>query len=234
MAELERWQIIDQNFTKRVNSYDLPEIAVNNDDLINPTSFINLFTTQLITRHIDLTARILKQKNLGFYTIGSAGHEGNVGLSYVFNVQDIALLHYRSSAFMLNRAYKHSGQSGLDKQIVEQLKSLVAAKSDQISNGRHKVFGSIELNVPPQTSTIASHLPKAVGLALSINHNKLLKNKSAHLKNNSVVICSFGDASFNHSTAQGAINAARILAYQNIPLPIVFVCEPFRTRSYQY
>ncbi len=224
-TELERWQIIDKNFTDRVSCQDLPEIVIDDSQLITKTDFVQLFTAQLTSRHIDLQARILKQKNLGFYTIASSGHENNIALSYVLNLSDIALLHYRSSAFMLNRAYKHSNQSGLDKQIIEQLKSLVAAKSDQISNGRHKVFGSVELNVPPQTSTIASHLPKAVGLALSINQNKILKNKAAVLKNNSVVLCSFGDASFNHSTAQGAINAAKILSYQNIPLPIIFVCE---------
>ena len=224
-TELERWQILDKNFTDKVSLKDLPELEINSDDIINKADYIQLFTTQLITRHIDLQARILKQKNLSFYTIASSGHENNIALSYVLKVDDTALLHYRSSAFMLNRAYKNDNKNGLDQQILEQLKSLVAAKSDQISSGRHKVFGSVELNVPPQTSTIASHLPKAVGLALSINQNKILKNKSAVLKNNSVVLCSFGDASFNHSTAQGAINAAKILSYQNIPLPIIFLCE---------
>ena len=41
----------------------------------------------------------------------------------------------------------------------------------------------------------------------------------------SIVICSFGDASFNHSTTQGALNLANWLAFQSIPLPILFVCE---------
>jgi 2-oxoisovalerate dehydrogenase E1 component len=41
----------------------------------------------------------------------------------------------------------------------------------------------------------------------------------------SVVVCSFGDASFNHSTAQGAMNAAAWIAYQSVPLPLIFVCE---------
>ncbi|MBP9722989.1 MAG: MFS transporter [Gammaproteobacteria bacterium] len=226
---LERWQIIDQNFTKKVLSLT-PQSAQSAQ--IDRATFVNLFTQQIITRHIDLLARILKAKNLGFYTIASAGHENNIAFAHIFKIQDPALLHYRSSAFMLNRAFKHGGEIGLENQILEQIKSLLAAKSDKISNGRHKVFGSVELNVPPQTSTIASHLPKAVGLALSINQNRILKN---NLKNNpgvkfptlsnSVVLCSFGDASFNHSTAQGAINAARILSYQHVPLPLVFICE---------
>jgi 2-oxoisovalerate dehydrogenase E1 component len=38
-------------------------------------------------------------------------------------------------------------------------------------------------------------------------------------------MCSFGDASANHSTAQGAFNAAGWTAWQGIPLPLLFVCE---------
>ena len=43
-----------------------------------------------------------------------------------------------------------------------------AATDEPISGGRHKVFGRRDLNVIPQTSTIASHLPRAVGVAFSI------------------------------------------------------------------
>jgi 2-oxoisovalerate dehydrogenase E1 component len=39
------------------------------------------------------------------------------------------------------------------------------------------------------------------------------------------VLCSFGDASANHSTAQGAFNTAGWTAYQGVPLPLVFICE---------
>ncbi len=48
------------------------------------------------------------------------------------------------------------------------LLGLVAATEEPISGGRHKVFGRHDLNVIPQTSTIASHLPRAVGVAFSI------------------------------------------------------------------
>lgn len=40
-----------------------------------------------------------------------------------------------------------------------------------------------------------------------------------------MVLCSFGDASLNHSTSQGAFNTAGWTAYQNIHLPLVFMCE---------
>jgi 2-oxoisovalerate dehydrogenase E1 component len=41
----------------------------------------------------------------------------------------------------------------------------------------------------------------------------------------SIVVCSFGDASVNHSTAQGAFNSACWAAYQHLPVPVLFVCE---------
>jgi 2-oxoisovalerate dehydrogenase E1 component len=41
----------------------------------------------------------------------------------------------------------------------------------------------------------------------------------------SIVICSFGDASSNHATAQVAFNAAAYTAYQRLPAPVLFVCE---------
>ena len=44
-----------------------------------------------------------------------------------------------------------------------------------ISGGRHKVFGSVRWGIPPQTSTIASHLPKAVGMAVAIDRAARLR-----------------------------------------------------------
>ena len=41
----------------------------------------------------------------------------------------------------------------------------------------------------------------------------------------SVVICSFGDASVNHSTATGAFNAAAYLTHRRLGCPVLFVCE---------
>ena len=105
------------------------------------------------------------------------------------------------------------------------LLSITAAAEDPISGGRHKVLGSKKLAIPPQTSTIASHLPKAVGAAYSIGLMRRCTPIAADYPKDAVVLCSFGDASLNHSTAQGAINTAGWTAYQNVPLPLVFLCE---------
>src|SRR3546814_20236506 len=45
------------------------------------------------------------------------------------------------------------------------------------------------------------------------------------LPDDAVVLTSFGDASANHSTAQGAFNTAGWAAYQGSPMPLIFLCE---------
>ena len=185
-----------------------------------PKDLIDIFESQVISRHLDFKARKLKEKGLGYYTIGSSGHEGNAVFGHVFPYTDMAFLHYRSGAFMVQRSKQCEGENP----IKDILLSIMASKDDPISSGRHKVFGSVRLNVPPQTSTIASHLPKAVGAALSIVKANELKLVSK-LKNDSIILCSFGDASFNHAVAQTAFNTVQWLCFHHYPLPLIFICE---------
>jgi len=180
-----------------------------------------LFDAQLTSRHADLAARWLQSKGAGFYTIGSSGHEGNAGVAAALRLTDPALLHYRSGAFYLVRA----GQASPPRDGVKDvLLGLVAAAAEPIAGGRHKVFGHRQLNVIPQTSTIASHLPRAVGVAFALPRAAKL-GLAAPWPENSLVVCSFGDASANHSTAAGAINTAAYCSYQGLPLPLLLVCE---------
>ena len=87
------------------------------------------------------------------------------------------------------------------------------------------MLGSKALFIPPQTSTIASHLPKAVGTAYAIGAARRHTPEHAKLPTDSIVFCSFGDASANHSTAQGSFNAAQWASYQSSPMPVLFCCE---------
>jgi len=220
---LDRAKVVDENFVQLVRAGQLPRARVEITPAaagLNKTSFLELFTSQVKSRHLDLMARVLKEKNQGFYTIGSSGHEGNAAVARAFRATDMAFLHYRSGAFFIERANQ---VPGIDA-VYDILLSLAASSEDPISAGRHKVFGSVPLSIPPQTSTIASHLPKAVGAAFSIVRAKELAIPTK-LSSDSVILCSFGDASLNHSTAQGALNAADWMAFQNFPLPLVFVCE---------
>jgi 2-oxoisovalerate dehydrogenase E1 component len=81
------------------------------------------------------------------------------------------------------------------------------------------------LNIPPQTSTIASHLPKAVGAAYAIGLARRRQPEHRVLPDDAIIMSSFGDASANHSTAQGAFNTAGWASYQGVPMPVLFVCE---------
>ncbi|KTD13679.1 pyruvate/2-oxoglutarate dehydrogenase subunit E1 [Legionella gratiana] len=220
---LDRAIVVDEQFCNRVRQADFPKLnSTMTPEMaeLDKKTAIDLFDSQIKSRLLDLIARQLKEKGLSFYTIGSSGHEGNAVWGQVFRPDDMAFLHYRSGAFYLQRAKKLQGVDG----VRDILMSLVAAATDPISGGRHKVFGSVPLNIPPQTSTIASHLPKALGAALSIARAKELKIHGT-LNPDSVILCSFGDASTNHASAQTTLNACSWIAQQNYPLPIVFICE---------
>jgi 2-oxoisovalerate dehydrogenase E1 component len=104
------------------------------------------------------------------------------------------------------------------------LKGLLAAADEPIAGGRHKVFGNADLAVIPQTSTIASQLPRALGVAFAIGAAGEL-DVETQWQPDALAVCSFGDASVNHSTAQGTINAAAQMAHRRVPLPLLLVCE---------
>ncbi len=114
------------------------------------------------------------------------------------------------------------------------LRGLVAAATEPIAGGRHKVFGHPALNVVPMTSTIASHLPRAVGLARAIEHHRRAKPRhvfdrraveTKRWPDDAIVVCSFGDASVNHAVAQAAFNTAGWFDHVGEKVPLLFVCE---------
>jgi len=175
---------VDEYFTSAVAA--LPDHTQTRclrlDDPVEPGSTLlsirqamDLFDAQLGSRHLDLAARWLRFRGKGFYTIGSSGHEGNVAVAAALRPTDPALLHYRSGGFFLARAQQVDNGDGLRDVLL----GIVAAAEEPISGGRHKVFGHADLAVIPQTSTIASHLPRAVGVAFSIDRARKLDVPSA-------------------------------------------------------
>lgn len=183
---------------------------------------LTLFDAMAGSRLLDIQARRLREHGVGYYTIGSAGHESNAYVAAALRPTDPALLHYRSGAFFLARTMQ-AGRS-LDDGLRAVLLGMFAGTADPASGGRHKVFGDASLAVIPQTSTIASHLPRALGVALATVRAKRL-GVPARWPADAVTVCSFGDASLNHSTAVGALNAAGYAVAQGLPLPLLFVCE---------
>ena len=227
MKGVNRAEVCDVNFTEFVRGWDgavqarpAPDEAILDGSALDARGFRELFESQLISRHLDLMARVLRVQNKVFYTIGSSGHEGNAMVARLARHTDPAFLHYRSGGFMAERFRKLPGMDP----IMDSALSFAASKDDPASGGRHKVWGSKPLWVLPQTSTIASHLPKALGTALAIEQ-ALRIGHALPVPDDSIAICSFGDASSNHATAQTAFNAAAWTAYQKLPAPVLFVCE---------
>lgn len=220
---LNRASVVDEQFLTRVRQADFP-LSKSSASFIaakmDKKTAIACFDSQIKSRLLDFMARELKDKGQAYYTIGSSGHEGNAAVAAAFRSTDMAFLHYRSGAFYLQRARQVDGVDG----VGDMLLSLMASADDPIAGGRHKVFGRVALTIPPQTSTIASHLPKALGTAVSITRAKELHLQSK-LPQDSVILCSFGDASINHASAQTTFNACSWITQQQYPLPLVFICE---------
>lgn len=227
---LNRAQVIDESFVAFLRQWaaDHPETAataameqpVRAGHTLTCREMLALFDSQMIARHLDLAAREMRARNEGFYTIGSAGHEGNAVLGRLVRHTDPAFLHYRSGALMVQRAKQIRGATP----VWDTLLSMAASAEDPIAGGRHKVWGSAPLWVPPQTSTIASHLPKSVGAAIALERARHL-GLPLPVPEDSIVLCSFGDAGANHSVAVGAFNTASWVQHQRLPAPILFVCE---------
>ncbi len=217
---MDRAAIVHDNFLRRVAARDLPAGAPPSGPLTGAQA-VEIFRAACTSRALDLASRAMQRAGQGFYTIGSSGHEGMAAIACALRPTDMAFLHYRDAAFQIARAAQIPNQT-ID---MDMLLSFAASSGDPISGGRHKVLGSRALMIPPQTSTIASHLPKAVGAAYSIATAKRHRPEHRLLPDDAIVMCSFGDASANHSTAQGAFNTACWTAYQSVPLPLLFVCE---------
>ncbi len=227
MKGVNRAEICDVNFSEYVRGWNgradakpAPGEAILDGSALDARGFRELFESQLISRHLDLMARVLRVQTKVFYTIGSSGHEGNAMVARLTRHTDPAFLHYRSGGFMAERFRKLPGMDP----IMDSALSFAASKDDPASGGRHKVWGSKPLWVLPQTSTIASHLPKAFGTAVAIEQARRIGHQLP-IPDDSIAICSFGDASSNHATAQTAFNAAAWTAYQKLPAPVLFVCE---------
>ncbi len=227
---INRVEIVDRNLRTRIQqaSPEFRRQLRRPDEPITPGSSltqaraVELLECQLASRWLDYVARELKAEGKSFYTIGSAGHEGNAMLGQLTRPSDTAFLHYRSGAFVMARARQVPGETP----IFDTCLSLTASRQDPIAGGRHKVWGSLSMNIPPQTSTIASHLPKSVGYAFFLDRRKRLElHDEAGPPTDSIAVCSFGDATVNHSTSAGALNAAAWVGYQRLPIPILFVCE---------
>jgi 2-oxoisovalerate dehydrogenase E1 component len=63
------------------------------DDVEPPPEAERAWTAGVESRAVDHAARWLQTRKLGFYTIGSAGHESNALVALALRATDPALLH---------------------------------------------------------------------------------------------------------------------------------------------
>ena len=180
-------EAVHVKFLDRLQRADLPARASNlspGDVGLGPAQLVELFHSQVLSRQLDRASRRLQARGESFYTVASSGHECNAAIAEAFRLDDMAFLHYRDAAFQIHRSKKLPGQTPL----WDFLLSFVASSEDPIACGRHKVLGSKPLNIPPQTSTIASHLPKAMGAAYSIGLARTLKLPHRTMKDDAVIL----------------------------------------------
>ncbi|MEZ5298997.1 MAG: thiamine pyrophosphate-dependent enzyme, partial [Ilumatobacteraceae bacterium] len=213
------WNDTCSTRSRRLEPTDERDRAVDADAEI-AVPLDQIFGAQIDSRLLDHTARWLRGQGHGFYTIGSAGHESNAAVAAALRPNDPALLHYRSGGFYCARARQRPGHDA----VGDVLAGMLALRDEPIAGGRHKVFGHRDLALIPPTSTSASHLPRALGVAFAIRRAGRVGVEGAW-PGDAIAVCSFGDASVNHSTAQGAINAAAYTSYAGLPVPLLFVCE---------
>jgi 2-oxoisovalerate dehydrogenase E1 component len=228
----DRVTIVEQNLDRLLEELQPAGRLMEPGDTLRPGSSLtaararDLFEDMVLSRSLDVAARELKKRGQGFYTISSAGHERNACVGALLRTTDPCFLHYRSGGLMMARMRQLPGSTPL----WDTLLSFSASAEDPASGGRHKVWGSRAAWVPPQTSTIASHVPKAVGMAFALGRARRLEVEAdlpqpSGLPTDAIVTCTFGDASSNHATALTGVNAARYARRKDNPVPILFVCE---------
>ncbi|MEM7172702.1 MAG: MFS transporter, partial [Pseudomonadota bacterium] len=111
---MDRADIVHENFLRRVATGDLParDGSMSCADAgLSPEATAEIFHSQVLSRQLDRTSRKMQARGEGFYTIGSSGHEGNAAIAAAFRVTDMAFLHYRDGAFLIQRATQRAGQT---------------------------------------------------------------------------------------------------------------------------
>ena len=180
-----------------------------------------LWRAQVDSRQADYAARWLQQHGRSFYTIGSAGHESNAAVALALRVDDPALLHYRSGAFYLARA----AQAGIDGAARRHARRRRRGRRADRRRPAQGLRAARARGHPDDLDDRVAPARGRSGWRSRSTARARLGVDRARGSADAVVLCSFGDASLNHATAQAALNTTAQIAYQGLPLPLLFVCE---------
>ncbi len=184
---------------------------------LDAKTMVGLYRTMYMSRRIDDKEIQLKGQNKIFFQISGAGHEGILAAAALAMKPgyDWFFPYYRDRALML----------GLGMTAQEMLWSAVGAEADPNSHGRQMPshWGSIELNVPSQSSCTGSQALHSVGAAEASYRAGLVKglrDKITGFKGDEVVYMSVGDGSTSEGEWWEALNTA-----SNLKLPVIFMVE---------
>ncbi|MGH9945672.1 MAG: alpha-ketoacid dehydrogenase subunit alpha/beta [Pyrinomonadaceae bacterium] len=184
---------------------------------LDEKALIGIYKTMYMSRRIDDKEIQLKGQNKIFFQISGAGHEALLtGAALAMKPSyDWFFPYYRDRALML----------GLGMTAQEMLWGAVGAEKDPNSHGRQMPshWGSVELNVPSQSSCTGSQALHSVGAAEAGYRASLLKelqDKVVGYKGDEVVYMSVGDGTTSEGEWWEALNTAC-----NLKLPVIFVVE---------